>query len=476
MIVKTLLFISGLLGFANAWAEGLPMSVVQALTSAGIPQEAVSVFVQRVDMTVPQIAIQADRPMSPASVMKLLTTYAALDKLGDAYGWVTRVYADSPIRDGVLKGNLIFQGGGDPALSFESFQSLLAFLKAQGLQEIRGDLVIDNHWAQSPVEVPLAFDNQPYRAYNAIPEAMMVNGKAIEVSFEVQQANINIHLEPEMDNLKVVNHMRLGELPCSGWKERLNLSVGHQGQQASVVFRGIYPRSCDHQTMELAPLNGVDYMAGLFRRMWQAEGGQWAGEVQQRKTSSKAQLLIEWPSVPLAEVVRLTNKYSNNLMARQLLMTLGAEYSQLPAGADQGVTALSTWLQSKQLHFPELTIENGSGLSRQERISTEHLGLLLLSAWRSSEKQSFLDSLPVAGVDGTLERRFIQSPIRGHARMKTGSLEGVKALAGYLQDQQEKEWVVVFIVNHPHAASAWEAEQALLEWLYSVPAMNSESD
>jgi D-alanyl-D-alanine carboxypeptidase/D-alanyl-D-alanine-endopeptidase (penicillin-binding protein 4) len=200
--------------------------------------------------------------------------------------------------------------------------------------------------------------------------------------------------------------------------------------------------------------------------LWQELGGSFEGRVRDGPLPDGAVPLAAIESPTLAEAVRDTNKYSNNVMARQILLTLGAERGAVPAGEAQGAAAIRAWLDGKGLRFPELVIENGAGLSRSERISAEHLGRLLLAAWRSPVMPEFMASLPVAGVDGTMKRRLDGQAAAGHAHVKSGSLDGVRTMAGYVLDKDGRRWVLVFLVNHPQAGATRAAQDALLEWVY----------
>jgi D-alanyl-D-alanine carboxypeptidase/D-alanyl-D-alanine-endopeptidase (penicillin-binding protein 4) len=165
--------------------------------------------------------------------------------------------------------------------------------------------------------------------------------------------------------------------------------------------------------------------------------------------------------------VRDINKFSNNVMARQLFLTLGMEAGKRPAAAEDADAAIRAWLDARGIALPELVLENGSGLSRRERISAEGLGRLLQAAWKSAVMPELLASLPVAATDGTMKRRLKQNGVAGQAHIKTGSLEGVRSIAGWVLDKSGRRWIVVFFVNHANAAAAQPAQDALLEWVHA---------
>ncbi len=450
-------------------AAALPAPVAQALREAGIPPASVSVLVQQVDHSRPLIAINAERPVNPASTMKLLTTFAGLELLGPAYSWKTEAYISGNLKDGVLDGDLILKGNGDPALTLERFQELLRRLRHAGLREIRGDLILDNSRFEKSSQDPAAFDGEPYRAYNAAPDALLVNFNATQFRFrgDAASGNVLIDADPALPQLHLMNEVQLRQVPCADWKDRLGYDVRQADNQVTVRFSGNFSITCGEKTLELSVLDHLTYVHALFRELWQAQGGQLTGGFRSGDTPVTASRLAAVDSPPLADVIRMINKYSNNVMARQLLLTIGAEKQGNPGNPDKGIRSLKTWLADQRLDFPELELENGAGLSRIERISAAHLGKLLLTAWKSPVMPELMSSLPVTAVDGTLEKRLKSSGVAGQAHLKTGSLDGVRAMAGYLLDRKGWRWVVVFIVNHERAAVSRAAQDALLEWLYA---------
>ncbi|HEU4708006.1 MAG TPA: D-alanyl-D-alanine carboxypeptidase/D-alanyl-D-alanine-endopeptidase [Methylophilaceae bacterium] len=468
-------WLAALLWALPAHAE-LPVPVSEALSRAGIPQENVAVYVQQVDSAQPLISHYADQAYSPASVMKLLTTYAALDMLGPAYRWQTEVFRDGPLQHGVLDGNLIIKGHGDPYFRTEDFWQLLTYLRQSGIRQINGNLVLDDSFFAPLAEDPGAFDGEPYRAYNALPDALLVNFKATSFRLvpDSDGHKVNIYPNPDVAEIQVDNRLKLTEGGCGDWKHRLQYAVepvaegdgSAKTDRVRIHFTGSYAQDCGEKALELSLLNDGGYAYSLFRKLWQELGGTFNGGLQHGPMLQDAVLLAQYQSPPLAEIVRSINKYSNNLMTRQLLLTLGAEYNGVPGTEAGGETAIHQWLSNKQMDFPELVMENGSGLSRIARISAAHLSWLLLDAYRSPVMPELMSSLPIPAVDGTLKSRLKDSGVAGRAHIKTGSLEGVRSIAGYVLDHDGRRWAVVFLVNHPLAWKAADAQDALIDWVY----------
>ncbi len=455
-------------------ASDLPPSVAQALKVAGIPAASVAVVAQEVDANWPRIAHNARAPMNPASTIKLLTTFAALDLLGPAYTWKTEAYASGRVVDGVLTGDLVLRGNGDPKLTYEQFWRLLREVRMRGIREIRGDLVLDRSAFAAQEPDPSRFDGQPMRPYNVAPDALLIGFKAVTLRLvpNVAGKSVEVWSEPAPANLDVVNQLRLNgngnghSNGCGDWREKLRADIFDHGSATRLVLTGTYPAACGEQRWNIAVMDHPRYVLGLFRQLWTELGGSFGGNVRDGLVPPDAQLLAVSPSPTLAEAVRDINKYSNNVMARQLYLTLGLESGRRPARPEDGEAAVRDWLTARRIALPELVLENGSGLSRRERISADGLGRLLLAAWKSAVMPELMASLPVAAMDGTMRKRLKTNGVAGQAHIKTGSLEGVKSIAGYVLDRSGRRWVVVFIVNHPHAAAAQAAQDALLQWVY----------
>lgn len=453
----------------SAAQAAVPAPVAQALKTAGIPEASVAIYARRVDADLPVLAEHSEQPMNPASVMKLLTTYAGLELLGPAYTWRTEIHAPKPAVAGVVNGDLILKGYGDPTLTLEKFWSLLHALRLAGVKEIRGDLVLDRSQFEAIAFDPGAFDGDPYRPYNAGPDALLVNFKATGFHFRTEKDAVVIAVDPELPQLRVVNRLKADRAGCGDWKSRLGYAVQERDDQLVVVFSGTYSAHCGEQVLDLSLPRHAEYVFQLFKSLWREQGGMFNGQLREGSAPPDAAPIVSMTSPPLADVIRQINKYSNNLMARQLLVTLGAERGGVPGSPAKGIEVIRAWLATNGMAFPELILENGSGLSRIERISARHLGELLLAAYDRPFMPELMSSLPVYAVDGTLKRRTANGTYAGRAHLKSGSLDEVRAVAGYLLDAKGRRWVVVFMVNDVRAANSKPAQEALLEWLYRYP-------
>ncbi len=468
--MKKLLIIFMLLSAAGLVHAGVPDTVADALKKAGIPESGVAMFVQAVDANQPELSVNAEKQMNPASVMKLVTTYAALELLKPNFRWKTEVYRSAIMEEGVLRGNLIIKGYGDPSFKEAEFRRLLLSLRQMGLKEIQGDLIIDKSYFATNVESHKVFDNEKWRSYNALPSAFLVNGRNTSFKFNVHEDKVNIAQEVELPEVEIVNNMQVSKSGCGSWRSGLNYDVNASSEKAIVTFTGHFSPSCGEKYLELSLFDDEHYAFFMFRKLWHELGGVFNGALRsQTEMPLQVVKLAEQGSKPLADIVRDVNKWSNNVMARQLLLTIAAEHHDMPASEVRGMLAVKSWLADKGRKTDGIVIENGSGLSRIERVTANDLGQLLIDAYRGPTMPELMSSLPILSLDGTLIRRLRGTPVSAKAHMKTGSINGVSAIAGYVLDVNNRRNVVVMIVNHAKASASKNAQDALINWVYEHP-------
>jgi D-alanyl-D-alanine carboxypeptidase/D-alanyl-D-alanine-endopeptidase (penicillin-binding protein 4) len=453
----------------SSFGADLPGPIAAALAASGVPESAAGIFVQRVGEATPLLVHEADAAMNPASVMKLLTTYAGLEILGPAFTWKTEAYVDGPVKKGVLRGNLVIKGYGDPQLTVERFWLLLKRIRAAGVREIRADVLLDSSYFSLPDYDPGSFDAQPMRAYNAGPSALLLNFNAVDINLSADDAGQRVlaSVEPGFAALRLSNRLKLDADPCGDWRERLGLRLSGTPRHQHLILDGRFSAHCGAKTFPLSLFSSEDFLRAIFLDLWAEMGGSLRGRVLPGSAPQGARLIARLDSPALSDVIRDINKFSNNVMARQLYLTLGTATEGAPATLEKAGQAVSRWLRDKRLEFPELVIENGSGLSRRERISARHLAELLIAAWQSPVMAELVSSLPIVAIDGTMKKRLRDQGIAGRAHIKTGSLDGVKTLAGYVLDSRGRTTVVVALINHSAADGAEDIENTLLQWVYS---------
>jgi D-alanyl-D-alanine carboxypeptidase/D-alanyl-D-alanine-endopeptidase (penicillin-binding protein 4) len=453
---------------AGATHAALPLQVRQAFAAARIPPGTVSVVVQEVTGRSPLFAHNIDKPLNPASAMKLVTTFAALDLLGPEYRWKTEAYLGAPLDGGVLHGDLIIKGTGDPKITIEQWQAFMRTLRDSGLEAVDGDLVLDRSFFAPMPHDPAAFDGEPLKPYNVGPDALLVNFKSVRFGFAPQttgEAPV-VLMEPALSAIAISATPKASAGDCGDWRTALGGVFLDRGTRAEVAFPGRYPAACGLREWWVSLLDHPVYVHSMFETYFRAAGGRFTGGWKDGKAPHDSRPFATLESPPLWDIVRDVNKLSNNVMARQVFLTLATVNAPPPANYAGAIDAVHRWIVKRNLRMPELVLDNGSGLSRRERISAGSLARLLLAADRSAVREEFASSLAVAAMDGTVERRFQNGTVAGQALLKTGTLDGVRAIAGYVIDRDGRRFVVVAVVNDASASRAQSALDYLVQWVY----------
>ncbi len=466
--------------------------VEAALARAKIPREAVALLVLDAEASTaaPRLSHRAQVPMNPASVMKLTTTFAALDLLGPAYAWSTPVYVDGPVRDGTLTGNVYIKGQGDPKLVLEKLWLLMRRLQGLGIKQIAGDIVLDRSAFEVPDADPATFDGEPLRPYNAAPDALLINFKAVVMTFAPDRAGstAQVQFDPPLAGVQMQTSVPLGSGECGDYRGVLKADFS---DAKHIRFAGSYAASCGEKVWPVAYADPRSYGVRAVQGMWLDMGGKLSGTVRYGTVPAAlaaGKPALEASSAPLAEIIRDINKYSNNVMAQQVFLTLGrvvpgawgsngdGASNESPGATASGMggasalnagsfaasrTVMQRWWKER-ISAEEMPVwDNGSGLSRQERISAQGLARLLQVAWRSPYMSELMGSLPITGVDGTLKR--FKSKAVGSAHLKTGTLSNALARAGYVDGASGKRYVLVALINHANANT--EAARVVMETL-----------
>jgi D-alanyl-D-alanine carboxypeptidase/D-alanyl-D-alanine-endopeptidase (penicillin-binding protein 4) len=446
----------------------LPPIVQAALNVRQVPPDSLSVFVQDVESGEILLRWNEDVVRNPASSIKLLTTLVALDVLGPAYSWKTDVYVLGELENGRLKGDLLLKGYGDPFLVTERVWQLLRRVRQLGIREIEGNLQIDDSYFYLPEADPAEFDHQPLRAYNVTPNAMLMNFKVVRYWFEpnFDANNVHVWLDPPLENVAINNRLALAAGSCRGYQRGITISANEAIDK--MTFSGKFPSGCKQYAMDRTALSHNEFVYGLFISLWRESGGTFKGGWMNRVAPDDIKPMLSFPSLPLADVITYVNKHSNNVMARQLILTLSAEVLGQPGTEEGGRQVVADWLADRGFDTNQLVLTNGAGLSRDTRISARDMGALLEFAWRQPYMPEFVSSMSLAGMDGTTRRRFDDASLDGSAHLKTGSLDDVTAIAGYLQARSGRRFAVVTMHNHKdiHRGPGQEVQESVLRWVY----------
>lgn len=447
----------------------LPPLVEKALKAGKISNDSLSLVLLPLNGPGTPTLINADVSVNPASTMKLITTYAALELLGPTHQWKTEFYSDGPLKQGVLHGNLYLKGGGDPKLNMEKLWLLMRDLRANGVQQVTGDLVLDRSHFMQP-QLPAFNDdggdeNKPFLVG---PDSLLINLKAVRMISRAEGGKVSVAMEPPLTNVRIDNRVKaLGKGKCTG---NVRFNPVSQFDGTTLVVTGQLAEGCSAQSY-LSLLDHAGYAAGAVRAIWQELGGSILGKDRVDVVPKNATLLARAFSPDLVEIIRDINKYSNNTMARQLFLSLGAQFRNAEDGDDAKAAqrVIRQWLARKGITAPHLVMENGSGLSRAERVSARELATLLEAAWKGPYAAEYISSLPLVAMDGTMRKRLKRTPMAGEAHIKTGTLNNVRAIAGYSRDINGNSWAVVAILNDPRPWGASAILDQVLVDLYRQP-------
>ncbi|MFM0687149.1 D-alanyl-D-alanine carboxypeptidase/D-alanyl-D-alanine-endopeptidase [Paraburkholderia strydomiana] len=450
----------------------LPQSVMIGLQRAHVPLSSISVVIEKVGDRTPIVALNAGKPMMPASTMKLVTTYSGLSILGPDYRWRTNAYADGTVdANGVLHGNLYIQGTGDPKLVPEELIDLVQKIHKAGIRGIDGALVLDKRYFDPSTRDLPPFDDDASAPYNVGPDPLLYAFKSLSFTLTPSSdGTVTIDVLPALAQLQIDNQMRAVNGPCRGEAASVSPTVTPTPNGTLVAsFAGDYSVRCGPRTVNVAVLDHSAFFAGGFLALWQQTGGTFSGATREGAVPVGAKLVATHQGPVLSDIVRDINKFSNNTMARNLFLSIGAAEEKGPATPAKSARAIEAFLRRDSIDMEYLTLDNGSGLSREEHITALSLADLLQRANASPVAQVFVQSLPIAGVDGTMRNRLTNQGAGGNAQIKTGTLRDVRAIAGYVASADGNSYVVVSFINDPHSEAARAAHDALLEWVYQGP-------
>ena len=443
------------------------------LRASGLPLQNFGAYVRPVDDVVPLVALNPEASYAMASTTKVVTSLAALDLLGVNFRWRTFAFLRGPLVDGTLLGDLLIVGGGDARLTSAELREWFARLRAQGLRRIAGDIVLDRD-AFDLNEGDFANTPPPStgRAYHVRPDAFAIDEGLLHVGVDpARGAKAGVTLEPPLAGVRIVNKVAMR----GGCEAAARLVEDASGSRLEV--EGSWSAACGHRELVLVPEAPAAFTTRALAGLWAEAGGSLSGGVVERARSAGATPIpvgpdgrqqLPWAvhlSQPLPVVLHDMNKSSNNVTARHLMLALSRGFPLKAATLADAQARMQQWLGRQGLAAGDVQVENGSGLSRGERAKPRALAHLLANAWHAPGLREFLLSLPVAGMDGTLQHRMQGTAAEGHAFLKTGTLDDTRALAGYVQAASGRMYAVALMVNHPDAARATPAMDRFIEWL-----------
>jgi D-alanyl-D-alanine carboxypeptidase/D-alanyl-D-alanine-endopeptidase (penicillin-binding protein 4) len=473
--------------------EMLPNAVKKSLQLSKIPESGLAFQVLPLGKNSQSpISWRANIPMNPASTMKLLTTTSALEILGPQYRWKTQVYGTGTLENGVYTGNLIWKGSGDPKFVPEELSPIMANLRDQGINEINGQLIFDRSAYSPSVKNTAPLDGESSRTYNVTPDPLLYAFQTLSFKITSNGGQPEISYTPHLAGLHVINQLQPSKGSCGDWTKTVKTSIRQINEnEYNASFIGKFSVNCGEVNWNIVTIEANQFLKQGIMAAWEDAGGKWkeAPQASSGTLPNGAKLLVNHQGILLSDAVKDTNKYSNNVMARQIFLTLGLEKGTKPVTTNESTRIVKEWLRRAKLDFPELVIENGSGLSNIERISPQSMTSLLKFAVQSKNADALVNSLPIAGVDGTMKHRLIDrlrniwkdnteenvftpdmsmpsTLQKTGAYMKTGTLQTVRAVGGYVVSKTGKVYAVSSIVNHANAQIGGSTiNDALLAWV-----------
>jgi serine-type D-Ala-D-Ala carboxypeptidase/endopeptidase (penicillin-binding protein 4) len=463
---------------SHVQAETNPLD---AFKRAGVSTDGVGLYALALDQTVPKYAHNAETALILASTTKVMTSVAALDMLGPAFKWRTNAFLNGKLESGVLAGDLLIVGGGDPLLDSTKLTAWFAQLQKRGVKEIAGNIVLDRQRFALNDKDHLNTPKPDWRnTHHALPDALAID----EGTLRVKVANVAdtkvISFDPALDGMDVVDQTKV--VPrCAAVKAPIAVEFDESTSNKKIVVTGEWAKDCSPVVVEANPFDMQTFSAAAVLAAWKSAGGTLTGQVIEApppivikpKRGAKAPRATKarkpfatLESKQLLDAIKQVNKWSNNLISRHVLLTLSPGFPLVPATLPAAQKSIANWLQTKGFSEADLNVENGSGLSRNERGKPRALAELLRDVSFSKIDKVFRSSLSVAGLDGTMGGRLRRADMAGKALLKTGTLTEVRALAGYVTSKSGQVYAIVAIVNHPNATRAVPAIDAFVEWVY----------
>ena len=449
----------------SVWLYALPHAIDQEIRKSGIAKKEISIYIKEAGEKGKVIAsLNADKTRTPASVIKVFTTYAAALKLGFDYRWPTQFYKAGSLTNGVLRGDLVIKGFGDPTLNAKDLETIVSDIRAKGIRQVTGDIVIDRSYFQVGDQDSSGFDQNLYSAYNAMPDAMMFNERVVTVCVNPKERRV--YKKHADESYKVVNQLEHVNKPCRGKYSWPGVSIDKSDVVPVVLLKGKISKQCGERNIcKVITKPYKSFYYALKEKMNEA-GIAVRGTLKLKRVPGNATMLFTHYSEPLEKIISTTSKESNNLYARHLLLHLGAQAYGAPATLEKGRDAIVSILKTKgALGRGTLKIDNGSGLSRTSKMNARQLAQLYDDAYQHYGDR-WMETLSIAGIDGTMKQRFRHSVVSKKAWMKTGTIKRVKNIGGYVKNRAGKLYTVVIMINSSKAKyRGTKLQNEILEWL-----------
>lgn len=446
----------------------LPEEIELLANKHNIPIDSISIILQPLNSDTRLINLNAQIHRTPASVAKLFTAFVAMDHLGPDYHWTTEVFSTDNINDGVVD-SLIFKGGGDPYITIERLDTMVLALRNLGITTINDGLIVEQSFFKQYQASTADFDNDPLRPYNIMHTSLLINSNTIDFKIK-KYSNNTIKILPDFLPYGVFfrNELELGSGSCSQFRDNVQFTqIVEEQYPPNIVLLvdGYYPRNCFEFEHDLSLTDANHYFFGVFKNLWLKSGGSFNGYIREGKVPLSIKPIMTFDSPSLDKIIIEGVKESDNLIARNLFLSLNQS-------SDKNYRA-SRRIMRKVLNSNDVSItyntffENGSGLSRKTKVKPETILSLLIAIKQHPSSDIIMRSLPISGVDGTLENQYKTDLLRRRLKLKTGTLDGVSGLAGFITGVSGRDYAFVFLHNdipdHPYKISSFR--EGLLSWV-----------
>ncbi|MEN8220100.1 MAG: D-alanyl-D-alanine carboxypeptidase/D-alanyl-D-alanine-endopeptidase [Pseudomonadota bacterium] len=439
----------------------LTQKIDKALKARCLDKNQTSVSVVALPSGEVVYARNTDKPLLPASVMKLVTTAAALHYLGPEYRFKTEFLYSGKRKGSLLQGDLIIRGGGDPRLSTEDLWGIATKIKASGINEITGNLVVDMHFFDEYDRAPAWKLERTQRPYDAKLSVLSLNFNTIAVHVQPGARvgdSLNVWLEPPTPYIDLHNTAKTTKRGRKNtvWVRRSEKVPG----KVEIRISGKLPISVRERVFRLNVDNPTRYAAETFRVLLLKAGVKINGETIFSKSRISAKKLYEHFSQTLSLTLKELNTYSNNMTAEQVVKTIAAVRFGTPGSHAEGLRLMRDFLRLSGVNLQGVELADGSGLSRKNSMTSRAITDLLTSMFsRFDISPDFLSVMRVMGAYGVLSKRLAKSPARGKIRAKTGTLSGVSTLAGYVESKNGKVFGYALFLNNNKRCGGWGADK-----------------
>lgn len=445
---KTILKVLVLLAIIFSNTDGLA-SVDALIKKHQIPENKLSIILEDSESGERLISINPSTTRSPGSVTKIFTAFAALDLLGEAYQWRTDAFIEKENNNKEIVDHLLIRGGGDPSFSLKDLEKLILNIRAKGIREIRDDIYFDQTFFRQRKKSTAKFDKSPLRPYNTMHSSLIVNSNKIDLSFNLNEQTGKPDITPLFlpIGIEIENNLSVGSGKCKDFRSKVTFDEKFRKQTLTILINGVYPAQCKNLDHDLAITRTEHYFFGVFKKLWLNSGGTINGYYKKKNKSNKHVLVAHVFSEELSTALEMMLKESDNLTARNIFLSL-PEFSKRKELRNSRKLLYGSMKENNiYWHFRNI-IDNGSGLSRVTRIKAESVMSLIQEIDQGTKFSSVKSMLPISGVDGTLKNIYQSKLLRGQLRLKTGTLNGVRCLAGFITTKSGNEYRFVFMHNN----------------------------